>query len=746
MDNLTIPRRSGTELERRRCSGWLEGVCSCPLLDIKPFSDWAVGVPLYHQRMELATTTNVGYLVGSTVLALSVLVLFQAVGGSGRSLTSSFRRSAVLVVRTLRPFAVVLLWNSWWIVRLWRWLTGKEHGRGGEGGAPTTSSISLLELLVHFLRQARTSIVDSLALLAESSSFLSREGSVSRIVPWSIRTVDAIWGVLEDVVAACLVLQLIRLVYCLYQYPFNEWMDRLVQFIFDFSRHQMPFVQRELDAQVNTVMAQSANDMLHKDPHRKVMAELPQQGQDTSSLLLELTTCSNRENEKWKQGKTSGTVYTDDALGQHSAFLTQVYQLYAWGNPLHPGYWPKMNQCEAEVVTMAAHLFHAPFDSNNTDQPPSPYGCVTSGGTESIILAIRAHWHHYGIRRGIAHPELVCSSTAHAAVHKACDMFGIRVVMLDCNHLNDTTIPRDAKFQLSPHQVRRHITSNTILIFASAPCYPQGVIDPIEELSTLALEYDIGMHVDACLGGFVLAFLSDPIINENKSDPSQSPSPFAVPTFDFRHPGVTSLSADTHKYGYAPKGTSVILYRSRALRHGQYFCYPHWTGGMYATPTIAGSRPGALSVCAWAALRSIGRDKYAQYARRIATAAQSMATAIRNTPGLQLLTPNPTVVVCFTSASPFVDVYRVRDSMAASGWLLNELQNPPCVHVCVTLSMTHQVATFARDLKTAVAHVKAEGRDGQSRGTAGIYGAVAALPDGPVECVLNAFTDLALAP
>jgi glutamate/tyrosine decarboxylase-like PLP-dependent enzyme len=171
------------------------------------------------------------------------------------------------------------------------------------------------------------------------------------------------------------------------------------------------------------------------------------------------------------------------------------------------------------------------------------------------MLAIRAHYNYFGKRRGISYPEIVCCSTAHAAVDKACDAFGIRKVCIPCDPVT---------FTLSVQQVRKHLTSNTILIYASAPCYPQGVIDPIQQLGKLAMQFGIGLHVDACLGGFVLPFAKQ--------------LGYDIPAFDFECEGVTSMSVDTHKYGYASKGTSVVLYRTKELRHGQYFSYSKWSG------------------------------------------------------------------------------------------------------------------------------------------------------------------------
>jgi sphinganine-1-phosphate aldolase len=297
-------------------------------------------------------------------------------------------------------------------------------------------------------------------------------------------------------------------------------------------------------------------------------------------------------------------------------------------------YRPKLNQCESEAICMAADLLHGPS-----------IGCMTSGGTESIILAVRAHVNYYGTRRNIEYPEIISGSSAHAALNKACEMFHIRLVVVDCS--------QDG-WQLQVSRVRRCITSNTVMIYASAPTYPQGVVDPISELSELAVAFDIGLHVDACLGGFILPFCSD------------------TPVFDFRNEGVTSMSIDTHKYGFASKGTSIVVYKTKELRHAQYFSFPHWSGGMYATPTIAGSRPGALAACAWASLIAIGKDGYETRAQRIVNAARLIAKGVDEMPGLVLMTPIPYMVVCF--GSNVVDIYRVLDAMKTLGWELNSLQ------------------------------------------------------------------------
>ena len=247
-----------------------------------------------------------------------------------------------------------------------------------------------------------------------------------------------------------------------------------------------------------------------------------------------LKSVAEGENKKWEEGLVSGAVYGGEK--DHTELLNQVYGMYSLSNPLHPDLSSKVNQCEAEVISMTAGLL------NGGDE--DVVGAMTSGGTESIIMAVRAHLKLYGENRGIKFPAIISGDTAHARLNKACEMFGIRLLQVPCGESNG--------YQLDPKQVERFMNSNVIMIYASAPSYPQGVIDPIEELSTVAKKFDVGLHVDAYLGGFVLPFA-------RMLD-------YDLPKFDFECPGVTSMSADTHKYGYASKGTSVVLYRNKVSR------------------------------------------------------------------------------------------------------------------------------------------------------------------------------------
>jgi glutamate/tyrosine decarboxylase-like PLP-dependent enzyme len=273
--------------------------------------------------------------------------------------------------------------------------------------------------------------------------------------------------------------------------------------------------------------------------------------------------------------------------------------------------------------------------------------------------------------------------------------------------------------------MRRAMGRRTAVLVASAPAFPHGLVDPVPALAELARERKVGLHVDAGLGAFLLPFARE--------------LGYPVPAFDFRLPGVTSMSADTHKYGYAPAGTSVVLYRGQALRALQYFVATEWPGGLYFSPTLAGSRPGALSAAAWAAMLSLGRSGYQDAARRILETAARMKHAIRSIPELRLVR-DPLFVLAFTSDA--VDVYRVLDAMAARGWRLDGLQKPPAVRVAVTLRHCEPgvAESFAADLQASVAEVKA--KPAEKGGTAPMRGLAATLPfRGVVADLLRAYVD-----
>jgi sphinganine-1-phosphate aldolase len=284
----------------------------------------------------------------------------------------------------------------------------------------------------------------------------------------------------------------------------------------------------------------------------------------------------------------------------------------------------------------------------------------------------------------------------------------------------------DASFRADVAETRRALSRNTIVVVGSAPSFPHGAVDPIAELSELARSRGIGFHTDACLGGFVLPFAQE--------------LGYPVPPFDFRLPGVTSMSADTHKFGYAAKGTSVVLYRGSQLRSFQYFTTTDWPGGMYFSPTFAGSRPGALSAACWASMVSLGEEGYREATRSIMETATTIRRGIEAIPELTLM-GQPLFVLAFTSK--VVDIYRVLDVMTEHRWNLNGLHKPSGAHLCVTLRHTQPgvAERFVADLKAAVAHVQAN--PAQRGGMAPVYGMAATLPlRGLVSELLKRYLDV----
>ena len=448
-------------------------------------------------------------------------------------------------------------------------------------------------------------------------------------------------------------------------------------------------------------------------PYRErfpTFAEIPEEGRGRHEVQREMEKLRRVEASRWKEGFVSGAVYHGDK--EHIDFLNRVYAINSQSNPLHTDLWPSTTKFEAEVVSMTARMLGAVAGGD----APEICGTLTSGGTESILLAMKTYRDHARAEKGITEPELIAPISAHAAFDKAAQYFGIKILRT----------PLGGDYAADVEAVRKALTKNTIVIVGSAPSFPHGVVDPIEALSDLARGAGVGFHTDGCLGGFLL--------------PWAEKLGYPVPPFDFRLPGVTSISADTHKFGYAPKGSSVILYRGPELRRHQYYATTDWPGGLYFSPTFAGSRPGALGAAAWAAMVSIGKCGYREAAKRILETTLRMRSAVAEIGELRLIGES-LFVVAFGSET--LNIYAVLDYMAKKNWNLNGLQLPPAVHLCVTLRHTQPGVAdrFAADLKEAVEHVK---RNPEEVGMMGvIYGLAASVPiPGMVADVLKTYMDM----
>ncbi len=435
--------------------------------------------------------------------------------------------------------------------------------------------------------------------------------------------------------------------------------------------------------------------------------QLPARGRDRAEVLAELTELAETERSRWEEGFASGAVYHGGR--EHIDFLNQVYALFSQGNPLHPDLWPSITKFEAEVVAMTSAMLHG------ADTDPPACGTITSGGTESILLAMRTYRDEARITQGITEPEIVAPVTAHAAFDKAAQYFGMRLVKVDVG----------ADMRADPEAVRAAITDRTAVVVGSAVQFPHGVADPIAEMAGIAAERGVALHTDSCLGGFVL--------------PWAERLGYPVAPFDFRVPGVTSMSCDTHKFGYAAKGTSVLLWREARMRDRQYYATTDWPGGLYYSPTFAGSRPGALSAEAWAALVTVGEQGYLDATREVLQAAARIRDGIATIPGLWVL-GEPLWVIAF--AADDVNIYDVLDRMTARGWSLNGLQRPAAVHLCVTLRHTGAgvAQRFLDDLGTCVDQAR---RDPGGGLMTPVYG-MAAVPEsrGDVDDLLRTYCDV----
>jgi glutamate/tyrosine decarboxylase-like PLP-dependent enzyme len=416
---------------------------------------------------------------------------------------------------------------------------------------------------------------------------------------------------------------------------------------------------------------------------------LPEEGTDKETVLAMLATMSSEENPAWETGQVSGTMYCGDH--EHYDFLNEAFSYFSYVNSLQRDLCPSNTKFEAEVVAMTLDLLGAKALSETT-----PVGLLTSGGSASIAHAVLAYREHHPTR---GRPNIIKPETAHPAFSKAGHLFGVEVRIAPVDPV--TT-------QVDLNWVRANIDENTVALVGSACNYGYGTIDPIVELGEIALDRGVGLHVDGCLGGFILPFGRE--------------LGYDIDPFDFSVPGVTTISADTHKYGYALKGTSVLCFADQSLRNDQYFYLTDWSGGKYCSPGMDGSRSGGLLAATWAAMVHLGRSGYRKYAEQIFATSMSMQAAVREHSSLRLM-GKPTFLFSFTSDE--FDIYLVNDFLRLRGWRMNGQQYPNALHMAVTRPQTQPgvVERWRDDLAEAVAYAQ-DHRD-ESAKSGAIYGGVA---------------------
>lgn len=416
--------------------------------------------------------------------------------------------------------------------------------------------------------------------------------------------------------------------------------------------------------------------------------ELPANGKTRDDIRSEIEEALSRDAD-WRGGKIWSLVYFagDDVAD----VLKDAYNAAFFTNGLGPGAFKSLRKFESEIISMTANLLSAPDGTGN----------ITSGGTESIMMAVKTARDYARAGRGIAEPEMVIPVSAHPAFDKSAQYLGLKV----------THTPVRDDYRADVDAMRAAITPNTVLLVGSAPNYPFGTIDDIPQIAALAAENSLPCHVDACLGGFLLPFIER--LGED------------VRPWDFRVPGVSSISADLHKYGFSARGASTIMYRDAAYRRHQFFAQTEWPGGLYGSPTMTGSRPGAAVVAAWAVLTYLGESGYKRLAKIIMDTTRAIQAGINATGDLHIVGQPDMSVFAFTSET--LDVHLVADALDALGWHPDRQQRPTSLHLMVTPAHEHIVAGFVRDLNEAVRKVKAG--EQTPGGRAAVYGALDKMDD-----------------
>ena len=388
---------------------------------------------------------------------------------------------------------------------------------------------------------------------------------------------------------------------------------------------------------------------------------------------------------RWRDGKVFSLAYLADE--EVLRVQQDAYTLYMTENALNTEAFPSLRTIQSDVVRIVAAWLDA----------PEPAGFMTTGGTESILMAVYAARQRGRAERGVERPNIVLPTSAHAAFEKGCDYFG----------LESRRIPVTDGWRADPDAMADAVDDDTVLVVASAPQYPQGVIDPVPAVAEIAAERNISCHVDACMGGVTLPYLAR--LGE------------AIPPWNFAVEGVTSISVDLHKYGYTAKGASVIVHRNKVLRSHQVFLTDNWLGGFYGSSGVLGTKSGGSMAAAWAVLHHLGDDGYLRLAEQARRAALELAAGIEAIPGLVLrATPEATLLAFGASDPERLDVYAVADALRRRGWYVDRQGPPASLHCTVNAVHDGRIPAFLVDLRAAVEGVALT----HDHGDRGAYGTV----------------------
>jgi sphinganine-1-phosphate aldolase len=434
------------------------------------------------------------------------------------------------------------------------------------------------------------------------------------------------------------------------------------------------FVKGSQEAEIGAV--RSAYDKKNGST-ASARATLSDAGRSWNDIRMELVERKEGDYD-WRAGRLPLYVYHDD-----EALLSvsrEAYDLYFSENALGGRAFPSLAGMEEDIIGMALALFRAPEGADGT---------FTSGGTESIFLAVKTARDYFRARHpNQSKPKIVIPRTAHPAFNKAAQYLDIDVVR--------SSIGSDLRCNIDDMQ--QEIDARTMMIVGSAPCYPYGVFDSISRLGEVAASRDVWLHVDACLGGFLAPFAQD--------------VGFPVPTFDFSITGVTSLSADLHKYGFSAKGASVLLYRSAEMRNYQRFQFEDWPRGSYCTESFLGSRPGGAVASAWAVSQYLGKEGYRRLAKKTMEAKLRLIQGIEEIGGLEVIQPSDLTIVLYRSIDESVDINAVAELLGEAGWFVARTREPLALHLALNAVHAPVIGEYLQDLRDAVHKVRSSGRVG----------------------------------
>jgi len=461
-------------------------------------------------------------------------------------------------------------------------------------------------------------------------------------------------------------------------------------------------VEKELEKEVRAI-----EEKMLGDGDEDANLELPADGRAVESILAEAQRLHDIDN--FAVGKKWAGIYheiTEDT--DLEALQARMWALYNNSNGLYPGVFKSVRKFEAEIVQMLVTMLHG--------RDTGAVGLLTSGGTESILIAILSY-REQARARGIEHPEVVCCRSAHGALDKACHYFGLKLVKTEADPKTLT---------LTPALVRPLLTPNTIAVYASAPSFPHGTVDPIEDLAALTRSRNIGLHVDNCLGGFFLSGLQRAGLFRRE--------------FDFRVKGVTTISIDVHKYGYAPKGVSAVLFADSKLR--SLSIHPVTTGlTLYVTPTLQGSRGGGVIAAAWATLMYHGMAGYVEAATRFHGYKRRIEELVERIP--ELYCPVQADVSIVPIASDTLDIYAVASLLEKRGWSSFTSRDPPLMQICIGEVHARVLDDLLRDLEDSVQELR-DNPGTHIEGGAAVYGAAKLLPDEVLSEVMKNYVEVTL--